>query len=198
MNRIRVAMDSSQAWIILVCTGVSVGIVAAAIDTVSDWLGDLKEGFCQATFYLNRGFCCWGIQGTRSHERLEINSRARILFRLVYLGHGFTCIFWRRRISCIIYFLCSFSGTFIPRRRLMQVVFAGAASLLVVSYAPYAKHSGIPEIKTMLGGFVIRRYIGTWVLLIKSLGLVTILHDELLTKSVLPLLRDYGLVKKVL
>jgi chloride channel 3/4/5 len=70
MNRIRVAVDSSQAWIILVCTGVSVGIVAAAIDTVSDWLGDLKEGFCQATFYLNRGFCCWGIQGTRPPERL--------------------------------------------------------------------------------------------------------------------------------
>ena len=62
--------------------------------------------------------------------------------------------------------------------RLIQVVFAGAASLLVVSYAPYAKHSGIPEIKTMLGGFVIRRYIGTWVLLIKSLGLVLPLPVE--------------------
>jgi chloride channel 3/4/5 len=52
------------------------------------------------------------------------------------------------------------------------MAFAGAASLLVVAYAPYAKHSGIPEIKTMLGGFVIRKFIGTWVLLIKSLGLV--------------------------
>jgi chloride channel 3/4/5 len=53
------------------------------------------------------------------------------------------------------------------------MVFAGAASLLVVAYAPYAKHSGIPEIKTMLAGFVIRRFIGTWVLLIKALGLVS-------------------------
>ena len=43
--------------------GVSVGILAAAIDIVSDWLGDLKEGFCKPTFYLNRGFCCWGISG---------------------------------------------------------------------------------------------------------------------------------------
>jgi chloride channel 3/4/5 len=43
--------------------GVSVGILAAAIDIVSDWLGDLKEGFCNSTFYLNRGFCCWGISG---------------------------------------------------------------------------------------------------------------------------------------
>jgi chloride channel 3/4/5 len=46
--------------------GVSVGILAAAIDIVTDWLGDLKEGFCRPTFYLNRGFCCWGISGTTS------------------------------------------------------------------------------------------------------------------------------------
>lgn len=36
----------------------------------------------------------------------------------------------------------------------------------------YAKHSGIPEIKTVLGGFVIRRFMGLWTLVIKSLGLV--------------------------
>ena len=76
MSRIKLALDSSQAWIILICTGssppmkrvlmvgVSVGILAAAIDIVTDWLGDLKEGFCRPTFYLNRGFCCWGISGT--------------------------------------------------------------------------------------------------------------------------------------
>ena len=39
-------------------------------------------------------------------------------------------------------------------------------------YAIYAKHSGIPEIKTVLGGFVIRRFMGAWTLLIKCLGLV--------------------------
>ncbi|KAI7596137.1 chloride channel protein 3 [Hortaea werneckii] len=35
----------------------------------------------------------------------------------------------------------------------------------------YAKQSGIPEIKTVLGGFVIRRFLGAWTLVIKSLGL---------------------------
>jgi chloride channel 3/4/5 len=47
-----------------------VGILAAAIDIISDWLGDLKEGFCKPTFYLNRGFCCWGISGTSPSEVL--------------------------------------------------------------------------------------------------------------------------------
>jgi chloride channel 3/4/5 len=66
IGRIKVAMDVSQAWIVLFGTGVSVGILAAAIDIISDWLGDLKDGFCRSTFYLNRGFCCWGISGIMS------------------------------------------------------------------------------------------------------------------------------------
>ena len=44
--------------------------------------------------------------------------------------------------------------------------------MLVKNYATYAQHSGIPEIKTVLGGFVIRRFMGGWTLTIKSLGLV--------------------------
>jgi chloride channel 3/4/5 len=54
-----------------------------------------------------------------------------------------------------------------------KVFFAASASVLVTSYAIYAKHSGIPEIKTVLGGFIIRRFMGTWTLVIKSLGLVS-------------------------
>ena len=38
-------------------------------------------------------------------------------------------------------------------------------------YSLYAKQSGIPELKTVLGGFVIRRFLGAWTLLVKSLGL---------------------------
>jgi len=57
-----------------------------------------------------------------------------------------------------------------------KVVFALCATLLVQEYALFAKHSGIPEIKTVLGGFVIRRFMGTWTLAIKSLGLVSERH----------------------
>lgn len=55
-----------------------------------------------------------------------------------------------------------------------QVFFAVCASILVRDYAPYAKHSGIPEIKIVLGGFIIRRFMGLWTLIVKSLGLVPI------------------------
>lgn len=52
-----------------------------------------------------------------------------------------------------------------------------AAAVLVKEYAIYAKHSGIPEIKTVLGGFVIRRFLGVWTLITKSLGLVRLLQS---------------------
>lgn len=54
-----------------------------------------------------------------------------------------------------------------------QVLFAFCAAFLVKHYAVYARHSGIPEIKTVLGGFVMRRFLGVWTLIIKSLGLVS-------------------------
>lgn len=57
--------DASNVWLVLVATGILVGIIAAFIDVVSDWLGDIKAGYCKngpggGKFYLNRSFCCWG------------------------------------------------------------------------------------------------------------------------------------------
>ena len=58
-------MDASQIWVVLILTGLATGCFAAAIDIVSDWLGDLKTGYCSAgeddgRFYLNKAFCCMG------------------------------------------------------------------------------------------------------------------------------------------
>jgi len=60
-------LDASQVWVILVLTGLATGLFAAGIDVVTDWLGDLKTGYCSAGvdgghFYLNRAFCCYGYE----------------------------------------------------------------------------------------------------------------------------------------
>lgn len=65
-------LDASQVWAVLIATGVAAGIIAACIDITSDWLGDLKTGYCKhgsggGKFYLNKGFCCWGLEGKVSH-----------------------------------------------------------------------------------------------------------------------------------
>lgn len=58
-------LDASQIWVVLILTGLAAGLIAATIDIASDWLGDLKTGYCSAgddsgKFYLNKYFCCWG------------------------------------------------------------------------------------------------------------------------------------------
>ena len=64
-------LDGSQVWIILLLTGLSVGAIAAGINITTDWLGDLKLGYCSSgpesgQFYLNRAFCCLGYdQGSK-------------------------------------------------------------------------------------------------------------------------------------
>ncbi len=146
-------LDASQIWMVLIATGIASGVLAAGIDVASDWLGDLKTGYCQSgegggRFYLNRGFCCWGhdswaqCQGWRTWgDALHVPSSAGKFV-----------------VEYILFFLYS-------------ILFAVCASVLVQNYATYAKHSGIPEIKTVLGGFIIRRFMGGWTLVIKSLGL---------------------------
>ncbi|KAH0630750.1 hypothetical protein JD844_003933 [Phrynosoma platyrhinos] len=55
---------------------------------------------------------------------------------------------------------------------LWALLFSLLAVLLVRGFAPYACGSGIPEIKTILSGFIIRGYLGKWTLLIKTITLV--------------------------
>ncbi|KAI1014081.1 hypothetical protein LB504_008553 [Fusarium proliferatum] len=150
---VRRLIDASQVWIVLLLTGMLVGTVAAVINVTTDWLGDLKEGYCASGpegghFYLNKAFCCYGYdQGSKCDgwkswgDALGVHSKGGKWF-IEYL------------------FFVSFA-----------MLFAYVAALLVQEYAIYAKHSGIPEIKTVLGGFVIRRFLGLWTLITKSLGL---------------------------
>ncbi|KAI1813906.1 chloride channel [Poronia punctata] len=145
--------DASQVWIILVLTGVAVGAIAAGIDVVADWLGDLKTGYCSSgpdggAFYLNKQFCCMGYD--QGDKCLGWKPWAAALGITTSAGKWFIEYF----------FFLAFA-----------ITFALAAGFLVKEYAIYAKHSGIPEIKTMLGGFIIRRFLGGWTLVTKSLGL---------------------------
>ncbi|CAM1502874.1 Fc.00g076500.m01.CDS01 [Cosmosporella sp. VM-42] len=147
-------LDASQVWIVLLLTGMAVGLVAAWIDVTTDWLGDLKLGYCSSGpegghFYLNKSFCCYGYdQGSKCTgwkpwaEALGIHAAA---------GKWFIEYFFFVSLSVLVAYL---------------------SALLVQEYGIFAKHSGIPEIKTVLGGFVIRRFLGTWTLVTKSFGLV--------------------------
>jgi len=146
-------LDASQIWMVLIATGLASGVLAAGIDVASDWLADLKTGYCRngkggGKFYLNRGFCCWG------HEEMAQCQDWNLWSSALHVRSSAG----RYVVEYIFYILYS-------------VFFAFCASVLVKYFALYAKHSGIPEIKTVLGGFVIQRFMSLWTLVVKSLGL---------------------------
>lgn len=153
LGQFKLFADASQVWWILVATGIAVGGLAAGIDVASDWMGDLKQGVCSnvengGKFYLSRPFCCWGTNSyAECHDWRPWSTRLGVQNK----GGSYVIEY--------IFFVC------------LSVQFAACASLLVNRYSLYAKQSGIPEIKTVLGGFVIRRFLGVWTLVVKSLGL---------------------------
>lgn len=58
--------DAAQGWIVVTIIGVAIGLNAAFLNIVTEWLSDIKMGHCTTAFYLNENFCCWGEDnGTR-------------------------------------------------------------------------------------------------------------------------------------
>ena len=45
--------------------GVAIGLNAGFLNIVTEWLADVKLGYCTTGFYLNEAFCCWGADGGR-------------------------------------------------------------------------------------------------------------------------------------
>ncbi|KAH9056720.1 Cl-channel protein [Lactarius vividus] len=124
------------------------GLVSPLIDVTQLWLSGLREGRCTRGFLWNQVQCCVGVEaGDVCHDWRPWGE---------YLG--VSSIFGQSLLHSFAYILLS-------------TAFAASAAVLVSSYAPYAFHTGIPEIKAIIGGYVFDSFLSTWTLLIKALGL---------------------------
>lgn len=56
------AYDAGQGWIVVTLVGIAIGVNAAFLNIVTEWLSDIKLGYCTTGFYLNESFCCWGAE----------------------------------------------------------------------------------------------------------------------------------------
>ncbi|KDE05331.1 hypothetical protein MVLG_04247 [Microbotryum lychnidis-dioicae p1A1 Lamole] len=144
--------DATIPWIVIVATGLATGLVASCLDILSAWLSDLRTGKCSDAWWLSEAACCTGLDPTD------------------------TCNSWRT--------WAQIAGGNEPGQRVvlkavtqysvymvLAVAFAVVASFFVQVYAPYAFHTGIPEIKAILGGYILKGFLSPMVLLVKSLGL---------------------------
>lgn len=54
--------DAAQGWIVFTLVGAAIGLNAAFLNIATEWLSDIKLGYCTTAFYLNESFCCWGAE----------------------------------------------------------------------------------------------------------------------------------------
>jgi len=59
-DKLREAYDAAQGWIVVTLVGIAIGLNAAFLSIATEWLSDIKLGYCTTAFYLNENFCCWG------------------------------------------------------------------------------------------------------------------------------------------
>ena len=83
------AYDAGQAWIVVTLVGAAIGLNAAFLNIVTEWLSDIKLGHCTTAFYLNESFCCWGAEsGCAEWKRWSnfslLNYASYILFAAVF------------------------------------------------------------------------------------------------------------------
>ncbi|KIM44556.1 hypothetical protein M413DRAFT_66882 [Hebeloma cylindrosporum] len=142
------ALESVRMWFIVIVTGIGIGIAGAWLDVLVKWLGDLREGRCSYGFFYNSNACCTGLDAGEICQ--EWQSWGDYFNVHSILGHSL--------LQAAIYVVLS-------------IAFAGSAALLVVTYAPHAFHTGIPEIKAILGGYVFDAFLTPWTLLVKALVL---------------------------
>ncbi|KAL4704292.1 hypothetical protein ACJJTC_012868 [Scirpophaga incertulas] len=151
---IKGAHDAWSGWVCVLLVGVCTGVVAGVIDIGASWMTDLKFGICPQAFWFNREQCCWSSNETTfDHGNCSQWLTWPQVFGESRDGAGAYVI------SYLFYIAWA-------------LVFAALSASLVRMFAPYACGSGIPEIKTILSGFIIRGYLGKWTLIIKVVGLI--------------------------
>jgi H+/Cl- antiporter ClcA len=96
--------DAAQGWIVVTLIGAAIGLNAAFLNIVTEWLSDIKLGYCTTAFYLNENFCCWGEDnGKRCGFLAKLRDRRLIRRQAVMTGTGGQA--WNRSTTSYIYSL---------------------------------------------------------------------------------------------
>ncbi|XP_031639514.1 H(+)/Cl(-) exchange transporter 5 isoform X2 [Contarinia nasturtii] len=148
------AHDAWSGWVCVLLVGIFSGCVAGIIDIGASWMTDLKLGICPQAFWLNREQCCWSSNETT----FDSGNCSQWYTWSEVMGSS------REGVGAYIISYIFYT--------MWALFFAFLSASLVRMFAPYACGSGIPEIKTILSGFIIRSYLGKWTLIIKSVGLM--------------------------
>lgn len=171
------AFDSASGWIAAAIIGTLTACVAFLVDVAEATVSDWKLGYCTRNPFLNREACCEDkapLFGTTSELGTDCKhfkqwSNAYAPSFAIYVGFA------------LVFGIISASVTMTTRRSLPAASpgtgdkdqYAGPPQPVVSGKSMYmAAGSGIPEIKTILSGFVIPNFLDLKVLVVKGVGAI--------------------------
>ncbi|KAI0301011.1 chloride channel [Multifurca ochricompacta] len=199
-GRMRDVSDRSMGWIIVTIVGFLTALAAFLIVRSEQWLFDIKYGYCTTSWWRARRFCCpviseertfalgassetcraWVSWGEALTESGATQLSRTVVGRTIYALSALLLAL----VSSTLTLYLTASTSFVTRKDsgVLSPDFAtptgdGKTSALPSDHPVkrkvlyYAAGSGIPEIKTILSGFVIHGYLGGRTLFTKAVGL---------------------------
>ncbi|WPG99578.1 Hypothetical protein R9X50_00239600 [Acrodontium crateriforme] len=165
--------DEASGWLVAALVGAFTAFVAFAVDVVEATVSDWKEGYCKRNPFLDRETCC----SSKSQSPLDL-LHASLKGQECLEFQAWSDIYASRFATYvafgILFGLASSSLTMLTRRSLPVAPSSQAKEtgphLAKTMYM--AAGSGIPEIKTILSGFVIPGFLSFKVLSVKAMGAV--------------------------
>ncbi|KAI7904064.1 chloride channel [Cokeromyces recurvatus] len=192
--------DALQAWLLVILVGTVVAAIAWFIDVVQEWMSDLKQGYCTTNWRLNSNFCCWENNETCHAWKtwpevfgVEDEELSYYVAMLMYTVFGLL-------FSLIAALMVKFTAEKVKTHHTAYkpVPFSKTPSITSIpcdtaylsscepdkkdeviqsskneaKVAYYSAGSGIPEVKVILGGFVIKGFLGIKTLIVKSIGMI--------------------------
>ncbi|KAG1900670.1 chloride channel [Suillus fuscotomentosus] len=192
-SRVRLVFDKSLGWIIVTVVGFLTAVVAFLVVRAEQWLFDVKQGYCKTALWHARHFCCplpdeygsldghcpawrtWSdvfASWTGSGSGGEDSVVQYLALTVIAIVLASTSSLLTINLTASTSFVTrKESGVLSPDFNKSGEQNAPSSSQPKRGVIYYAAGSGIPEIKTILSGFVIHGYLGGRVLFIKALGL---------------------------
>ncbi|AET37274.1 chloride channel protein Ecym_1015 [Eremothecium cymbalariae DBVPG len=160
VGQLKRCIDSLKDWILITFIAFSCSLIAYTIAIFEGLLIDLKRGYCASNIFNNEKRCCGGYGCTSWVLWTDFFDGGRI---------------WRFEAEFVIYLSLSLIFAYLAvlitlTTKSENPLASKTNRLQKTTYAAYG--SGVPEVKTILSGFTIRKFLGSYTLLTKSSALV--------------------------
>ncbi|OJD37583.1 chloride channel protein [Diplodia corticola] len=153
------AFDSCSGWIAVAVIGSITACIAFVVDVAEATVSDWKLGYCTTNPFLSRDACCAPTDHAGDCHAFRPWSATYWFSFAIYV------------VAALAFGVVSSSATMLTKRSLPVVDHNTSLRPLPSGKTIYmAAGSGIPEIKTILSGFVIPNFLDLKVLLVKAFG----------------------------